>query len=109
MEQILRIAVADSVRNENLRRSLNMAAEELGLSEDQVRTAEAKWKHEKKVREDLGEFMAEQKPWFWVHFTAYAILSVYWIFMNITDWHGTPWAIFPVGGWGIGVIAMLKA
>ena len=107
VEQILRIAVVDSVRSDDrtLREHLMLAAGELGLTEDQVRKAEEKWKREKMIRQDMGEYMAEQKRWFWPHLTAYLLVNIGLAMLNISDWDGFPWFLFPLVGWGIGIYA----
>jgi hypothetical protein len=107
VEQILRIAVADAVRSDDqtLRERLKLAANELGLNEDQLQRAEEKWIRERGMREDLAEYMAQQKRWFWPHAIAYLAVNVSLVMLNIREWDGFPWAAFPLFGWGIGLFA----
>ncbi len=107
VEQILRIAVADAVRTDDrtLRERLMLAAEELGLSSDQIERAEAKWQRERQMRVELAEYMSEQRKWFWPHLLAYLAVNTVLVILNLSEWDGFPWAVFPLVGWGIGVYA----
>lgn len=107
VEQILRIAVGDAVRNDNteLRARLQMTAAELGLTDAQVKQAEQKWIREKRIRTDMADFMEQQKKWFWPHLIAYVAVNIGLLLLNIREWDGFPWFLFPLGGWGFGVWA----
>ncbi len=41
---------------------------------------------------------------FYSHFTAWIIFSIFFVFLNITTGGPEFWAIFPIMGWGIGVL-----
>lgn len=49
---------------------------------------------QKKVKELKG---------FYVHFTIYLIMVMVFIFLNVRS-TSFPWALFPIGGWGLGVM-----
>lgn len=41
---------------------------------------------------------------FYSHFTSWLVFSVFFIFLNLTTGNREFWAIFPIMGWGIGVV-----
>jgi hypothetical protein len=40
---------------------------------------------------------------FYIHFTIYLIMVPFFIYLNVKS-TGFPWAIFPIGGWGLGIL-----
>jgi hypothetical protein len=63
----------------------------IGMSEEQI--------HEQAKKR------AEAKKGFYIHFTVYIIVNI----MLVLIWAfatggGFPWFIFPLGGWGIGIL-----
>jgi len=51
-----------------------------------------------------AEKRAEEKLGFYVHLTVYSIVNImlFLIWLFITK--GFPWFLFPLGGWGIGIL-----
>ena len=45
----------------------------------------------------------EKMKGFYVHAAIYAIFVVFFIYLNVQS-TGFPWALFPIGGWGLGVL-----
>lgn len=41
---------------------------------------------------------------FYSHFTSWIVFSIFFVFLNITTGGPEFWAIFPIMGWGIGVL-----
>lgn len=40
---------------------------------------------------------------FYTHAIIYSIFVIFFIYLNVNS-GGFPWAIFPIGGWGLGVL-----
>lgn len=41
---------------------------------------------------------------FYRHATIYGLFCIFFIWLNIQGGSGFPWAIFPIAGWGLGVL-----
>ena len=47
----------------------------------------------------------EEKKGFFIHFSVYIIVNIMLVFIwAFTAGGGFPWFIFPLGGWGIGIV-----
>jgi hypothetical protein len=48
----------------------------------------------------------KEKKDFFVHFVVYAVVNLVLVFIwGVTmNWHGYPWFMWPMFGWGIGVV-----
>ncbi|MEZ5163072.1 MAG: 2TM domain-containing protein [Fimbriimonadaceae bacterium] len=115
LEAILKIAVREGTgTTADLRDRLQMAADELGLSPEQLAAAEEKYKKEKstfrlkerrsELRErDWQQFRKKQKSDFFSHFTTYLTVNAFMFAMDWMTGGGIDWAYFPLLGWGIGV------
>jgi len=53
-------------------------------------------------RLEIAKKKVEELKGFYVHFGIYLIMVPVFIFLNFKS-SGFPWAIFPIGGWGLGV------
>jgi len=61
-----------------------------GMSEEEIY---------RKAREKV-----EEKKGFYVHFIVYILVNILLIIIWAATGAGFPWFIFPLGGWGIGVL-----
>jgi len=61
-----------------------------GMSEEEIY---------RKAREKV-----EEKKGFYVHFIVYILVNIILIIIWAATGAGFPWFIFPLGGWGIGVL-----
>ncbi|WP_310994207.1 2TM domain-containing protein [Aequorivita marina] len=52
----------------------------------------------------LAKKKVEKLKWFYVHLTIYVIFIPVLIYLNFLSRTGFPWALFPIFGWGFGVI-----
>jgi len=52
----------------------------------------------------LAKEQVEKIKGFYIHFTIYLIFVPVFIWLNYISESGFPWAIFPIGGWGFGVL-----
>ena len=51
-----------------------------------------------------AEKRAEEKLGFYIHFTIYLAVNVMLFFIWLLATKGFPWFLFPLGGWGIGIL-----
>ncbi len=116
VDEILRRAIRREANDgKALRERLLHAASELGISTESVLAAEKEYRAESGRNKMLATYSREQKRGLRVHLVAYASVNLFLIAINlltIKDDH-TPWALFPLLGWGIGlvihaVVAMAK-
>jgi len=42
---------------------------------------------------------------FYIHLTVYFLVNIFIFVINLLTYDGTWWFIFPLGGWGIGIVA----
>jgi hypothetical protein len=47
----------------------------------------------------------EAKKGFYIHFTIYVLVSIMLYIIWRATWTGYPWFIWPIFGWGIGIIS----
>lgn len=52
----------------------------------------------------MAKEQVEKIKGFYVHLTIYLIFVPVFIWLNMISNSGFPWAIFPIGGWGFGVM-----
>lgn len=52
----------------------------------------------------MAKEQVEKLKGFYIHFTIYLIFVPFFIWLNYISNAGFPWAIFPIGGWGFGVL-----
>lgn len=109
VEQILRIAISspDVRRDQSLRDRLTKSAQELGLSPEQVRMAEEKWKVEKELAVDREEFVREQRSGFYGHLAGYIAVNLVLATLALKD--GEFWFVFPLLGWGFGILGHARS
>jgi len=51
-----------------------------------------------------AERRAEEKLGFYIHFTVYCAVNAMLFFIWFFATKGFPWFLFPLGGWGIGIL-----
>ena len=61
-------------------------------------------KHISEKKYALAKEQVEKIKGFYVHLTIYLIFVPVFIWLNFISDAGFPWAIFPIGGWGFGVM-----
>ena len=52
----------------------------------------------------LARKRANMKIGFAIHTTVYLAVMVLLIFINVVSWSGYPWFLWPLGGWGFGLV-----
>jgi len=107
MQEILRRAIhKEAAESGKLRDRLLAAADELGISHNTVLQAENEYREETERARDLAAYAREQRKGFRIHLAVYVSVNLFLILMNLlTSSHDrTPWALFPLLGWGIGLV-----
>ena len=46
----------------------------------------------------------EEKKGFYIHFAVYIVVNILLVVIWVATGAGFPWFVFPLGGWGIGVL-----
>lgn len=106
VDRILRRAMeASSTKGDTLSESeILRIAEELGLDTNHVRAS---------IREDSNIIQFEnakimwrkkKKQEFYKHLSSYVIINSFLVFLNVALSGNISWAIFPILGWGIGLL-----
>jgi len=101
---ILRKAIErQPLGDEMSRQQLEAVASELGISPAALAEAEAAWEAEQQETGLRTAFDAERRSTFWPHLTAFLIVNVFLLFINLLTSPGFLWVLFPVLGWGMGL------
>lgn len=115
VEEILRMAIRKSgTDNDELRRRLEMSAQELGISEEDLRAAEEEYRRKLAESEESkvtsAQELSDWKEWrqhklhdFYSHFGIYCVVNIMLIVMNFLGSGRISWALWSIAGWGIGV------
>jgi len=106
VEAILKIAVnqAGLSSGDSLRERLMLAANELGLSPEQVQEAERQYLVERQEKAELKEFTVRQRREFFSHLSAYLVVNTFLVILNLSLEGTVDWAFWPIFGWGIGIV-----
>ena len=52
----------------------------------------------------LAKKRVEEKKGFYIHLAVYVLVNIFLVIIWAASGAGFPWFIFPLGGWGIGVL-----
>jgi len=105
--EILRRALAQSESaGDSLHQRLSAAAEELGISPEALRSAEASYRRDKRRSDLLARFRKENKQALHLHAMIYVIVNACLVGLNLLTWHEDRQIWFPYAllGWGIGLL-----
>lgn len=86
-----------------LRDRLTAAADELGITPEELRLAEKEYAKEKAERAEFLEFRGKQLRDFREHFFTYVVINTLLVGLNLLTSGRVSWAIWPILGWGIGI------
>ncbi len=104
VDEVLKLALRMQGRaDEDLRSRLVAAAEELGISPEELASAEAEYVLNKEERKEFLEFKQRQVREFREHFFAYITINTLLVAINFITAETVNWAIWPILGWGIGL------
>lgn len=79
-------------------------AAELGISAEVVRETEQNWQLRQAEEADMKAFIAHRRQEFTEHLYAYGIVNAFLLAINYFTEHRITWAIFPLLGWGLGLL-----
>jgi len=99
-EQILAHALRRNTEHGLSREALLAVAAESGISPEEVSRAEA----ELAEREEHDRAVREAQIGFYWHLGPYVLVSILLVVLNVVG-GGHAWAIYPILGWGIGVLS----
>lgn len=106
VEEILKLAIRkDAVGDVGLRERLLASAQELGISEEAVIAAEKQYRAEQKRNLELEEFGIALRKDFYSHLGIYVAVNTMLLIFNVIRYDGHLWAIYPLLGWGIGIVS----
>jgi len=104
VDEILKLALRKQGRDDfGLRARLESAAQELGISAQELTEAEEEYSFAKKDRFEFLEFRRRQVREFREHFFAYIIINTLLVAINLMTAGTVDWAIWPILGWGVGL------
>jgi len=115
IEAILHLAVQQtSSGSEDLRARLLSAADELGLTPEQIEAAEVAYRAEQSSKAVQKQVEVEDSE-LWKQFRktqvsdfisglgTYAAVNTFLVWMDLSQGSGLNWAYWPLAGWGIGI------
>jgi hypothetical protein len=79
-------------------------AEELGISPDEVEAVIGEAREEREDAKLRPEFIGMRRSTFWPHLIPFLLVNLMLLFINLRN-GGFPWVIFPLLGWGIGLVS----
>lgn len=106
VEEILRMAIRDDAKlGSDLRARLSEAATELGISDEALAGAEAKWREERRQKSELNEFTAFRRAEAWTKVREYVLgagaCAGIDFFLNRA---GLTWSLWVIVIWGVFVV-----
>lgn len=115
VEAILKLAIRKSSSSPALRERLQMSAEELGISPEQLAQAEQEYYAQKERQEAIDkqaaiekqekkEFRRTQMRDLMWHLGSYLTVNAFLVFIDMVEDFQIDWAYYPLFGWGIGMV-----
>ena len=104
MQQILEVAFRRKQQGEYTREQIIEIASELGVSSESLQAAEQEWlKNNVEVKKEQMSNSQQQKG-FKSHLFAFMAINGFLVILNLIVSPGYFWAIFPMLGWGLGLL-----
>ena len=104
MQQILEVAFRRKQQGEYTREQIIEIASELGVSSESLQAAEQEWlKNNVEVKKEQMSNSQQQKG-FKSHLFAFMAINGFLVLLNLVVSPGYFWAIFPMLGWGLGLL-----
>ncbi|MBS3028737.1 MAG: 2TM domain-containing protein [Dolichospermum sp. DET50] len=104
MQQILEVAFRRKQQGEYTREQIIEIASELGVSSESLQAAEQEWlKNNVEVKKEQMSNSQQQKG-FKSHLFAFIAINGFLVLLNLVVSPGYFWAIFPMLGWGLGLL-----
>ncbi len=104
VQQILKQASILQQENTISPEQLLEIASEVGISSETLYQAEQAWLLEQKKNRLKSKERLRYQMGFKLHLIPYLVVSIFLIFLNLKTTPRYFWSVFPVSGWGLGVI-----
>ncbi len=104
VQQILKQASIFEQENTITREQLLEIASEVGISSATLHQAEKAWLLKQKTNQLKSIQRSRRQMGFKLHLIPYLIISIFLIFLNLKTTPRYYWSVFPISGWGLGVI-----
>jgi hypothetical protein len=104
MQQILEVAFRQKQKGEYTREQIIEIASELGVSSESLQAAEQEWlKNNVEVKkEEMSN--SQQRKGFKSHLFTFLAINGFLVLLNLVVSPGYFWAIYPILGWGLGLL-----
>ncbi|MBD2278178.1 MULTISPECIES: 2TM domain-containing protein [Nostocales] len=104
MQQILEVAFRQKQKGEYTREQIIEIASELGVSSESLQAAEQEWlKNNVEVKKEQMSNSQQRKD-FKSHLFAFLAINGFLVLLNLVVSPGYFWAIYPILGWGLGLL-----
>ncbi|MTJ50407.1 2TM domain-containing protein [Dolichospermum sp. UHCC 0259] len=104
MQQILEVAFRQKQKGEYTREQIIEIASELGVSLESLQAAEQKWlKNNVEVKKEQMS-NSQQRKGFKSHLFTFLAINGFLVILNLVVSPGYFWAIYPMLGWGLGLL-----
>jgi hypothetical protein len=104
MQQILEVAFRQKQKGEYTREQIIEIASELGVSSESLQAAEQEWLKNDVVGKKGQMSKSQQQKGFKSHLFAFMAINGFLVILNLIVSPGYFWAIFPMLGWGLGLL-----
>ncbi|ABA22410.1 conserved hypothetical protein [Trichormus variabilis ATCC 29413] len=104
MQQILQKAFARQQQGEISRQQIIEIASELGVSSASLQAAEQEWLSQEIGDKKRQRFHAQRREEFKTHLITFIGVNGFLFVLNLLTSPGYFWAIFPLLGWGLGLL-----
>ncbi|MCH8979041.1 MAG: 2TM domain-containing protein [Armatimonadetes bacterium] len=104
VDEILKLALRRQDGSDtDLRGRLNVAAQELGISDQHLKEAETEYLTNKAETQQFLEFKNRQRRELREHVFAYFIVNALLVAINLFTSGQITWSVWPILGWGVGL------
>lgn len=104
VDEILMLALRrQDTADGDLRRRLTSSAQELGISDEDLKQAEVEYLKNKAETKEFLEFKDRQRRELKEHVFAYVIVNALLVAINWFTSGGLTWVVWPILGWGVGL------
>lgn len=104
VDQILRYALAKKTNGQSLtKQQIYEIASDMGVSEADFVVSVQEWQSKQSLSKEQIEFDKYKKKSFKSNLLKFAIVSSFFIALNVFTFNSVGWVIYPLAFWGLGV------
>ena len=104
VDQILRYALAKKTHGQSLtKQQIYEIASDMGVSEADFVVSVQEWQSNQSLSKEQIEFDKYKKKSFKSNLLKFAIISSFFIALNVFTFNSVGWVIYPLAFWGLGV------